>query len=137
MHMNLEERRVILDRGFDRALEVVLDVFLREGFTVTPTGAGDLHRPGRAGHARRYATLDAGLPELNFCRATPGPQALLRCRVSMFELAGSCTLVTIEEPVAHYPLLAGLVPRIAERIGHAMDRLRRLERLDSVDAWVA
>jgi hypothetical protein len=137
MHMNLEERRVILDRGFDRALQVVLDAFLREGFTVNPTGAGDLHRPGRAGHARRYAMFEAGLPELNFCRGTAGPQGFLGCRVSMFELAGSCTLVTIEEPVAHYPLLAGLVPRIAERIGRATEILRRLERLDAVGAWVA
>jgi hypothetical protein len=129
--MTLEERRLILDRGFDRALDVVLDAFLREGFKVNPTGAGNLHRPGGPGHARRYAMFDAGLPELNFCAEKPGPPVLLGCRVTMFELTGSCTLVTVEEPVAHYPMLAALVPRINQRIAHAMRLLVQVGTLNA------
>jgi hypothetical protein len=38
------ERRLILDRSFDRAIDTVLDAFLHAGFAIRTTGAGDLHR---------------------------------------------------------------------------------------------
>jgi hypothetical protein len=122
--MKSEERRVILDRSFDAALGVVLDAFAREGFAITIRDAGDVHRPGTPGHTRRYAAFEAALPELTFGTTTRLAPAVLGCRVSMFELTWACTLVTAEEPVAHYPVLAALVPRISERIGHAIQRLR-------------
>ena len=48
---------------------------------------------------------------------------LLGCRVSVFELTGSCTLVTIESPVVNYPALSGLVPRVTERLTRVVHTL--------------
>lgn len=124
--MNANERRLILDRGFERALETVLEAFLREGFLLEPVGAGDLHRPGRSGRVCRYAMLDAALPELMFrSKVTCDSPAVFACRVSVFELTDSCTLITAESPVVQYPALATLVPRLSERVGHVMRALLR------------
>jgi len=125
--MNTDERRLILDRGFERALETVLDAFLSEGFAINPVGAGDLHRPNSPGHERRYAMLDASLPELEFRPADEAAApAVLGCRVSIFQLTGSCTLVTVENPIVRYPVLAALVPRVAERVERVLRALVRL-----------
>src|SRR4030095_8713916 len=101
--MEPEERQVILDRGFDRAMETVLRAFLEEGFALNPVGAGDLHRRDGPGHARRYAMLDAAPPEVA-SRSSGASQAAasFTCRVTMFELTGSCTLVTVENPIVRY-----------------------------------
>jgi hypothetical protein len=130
--MNPEERRLILDRGFDRAMETVLGAFLEEGFTVSPVGAGNLHRPDSPGHGRRYAMLDAALPEL-VCRSreTSEPPALFKSRVSMFELTGSCTLLTVENPTRQDSELAMLVSRVSERIGHVLRALLRTGTLNA------
>ena len=125
--MNTEERRLILERSFERTLETVLDAFLSEGFTINPVGAGDLHRPNSPGNERRYAMLNASLPELAFRQ--PGeaePPAVLGCLVSVFQLTGSCTLVTVENPIVRYPVLATLVPRVAERVERVLHALVRL-----------
>jgi hypothetical protein len=109
-----------MGQGFDRAVETVLDAFLTEGFTVEPVDGGDLHQ--RCATAPlRYAMLVATLPELSFA---PGPglgglPAILSCRISLFELTDTCTLVTVSNPVARYPLLASLVPRLTDRLGSA------------------
>jgi hypothetical protein len=105
-HMDINERRIILDRGFERALTAVLEAFAHEGFVINPGDAGDLHRHDvacdrlgdRAGDRRRYAVLDATLID-----PVAGSVSVARrtrrcaCRVSMFELAGACTLVTIAD----------------------------------------
>jgi hypothetical protein len=124
--MEPEERQVILDRGFDRAMETVLRAFLEEGFALNPVGAGDLHRRDGPGHARRYAMLDAAPPEVA-SRSSGASQAAasFTCRVTMFELTGSCTLVTVENPIVRYPVLATLLPRLSERIGHVWRSLLR------------
>jgi hypothetical protein len=122
--MNGEERRLILDRGFDRTVDTVLDAFLQEGFRMNPVGAGDLRRPETSPRTRRYAMLDAVLPELTFREAASSePPAVLGCRISIFELTTACTLVTIERPVVRYPMLAALVPRVTERVGHVVSIL--------------
>jgi hypothetical protein len=129
--MNPDERRLILDRCFDRALDTVLEAFVVEGFTMTKVSAGDLHRCGDGGPLR-YALLEATLPELKFgAAATTTLQAVLGCQISLFELAGSCTLVTVQSPVGRYPLLATLVPRLNERVG---DVLRSLLRAGTLHA---
>jgi hypothetical protein len=121
--MNIEERRVILDRGFDRALNTVLDAFLQERFAITPTGAGDVHRPGSPGQSRRYALLDATSPELELSVHESTASMPPACHVSIFELSGSCTLVTVESPVVHYPALAKLVTRVSDRISRVVHTL--------------
>jgi hypothetical protein len=122
--MNTEERRLVLDRSFARALDAVLDAFLKEGFVITPVGAGDLHRPGSSEHARRYAMLEATLSELVFRpQHASAPPVVFGCRVAMFELTDSCTLVTVEPAIGRYPALATLVPRVPERIGRAVRTL--------------
>lgn len=119
--ISTSDRRLVLDRGFDGAVEAVLDAFLAEGFTVEPADGGDLHQ--RCSTAPlRYALLVATLPELSFA---PGPglgglPAILSCRISLFELTATCTLVTVSNPMARYPLLASLVPRLTDRLVGAM-----------------
>jgi hypothetical protein len=106
-------------------MEAVLDAFLREGFSITPVSAGDLRCEGKAEQPRRYALIDAALSELlSHSTAAVVPPTLFRCRVAVFELSGSSTLVTVESPFAHYPALARLVPGIPERIQYVMRALR-------------
>jgi hypothetical protein len=123
--MATADRRLVLDQGFDRAVETVLDALLTEGFTIEPVDGGDLH-PRCDTAPLRYALLVATLPELSFApgRCTGGLPAILSCRVSLFELNGSCTLVTASNPMARYPLLASLVPRLSDRLGGALRLVR-------------
>jgi len=120
------DRRLIVDQSFDRAVETVLGAFLTEGFSVEPVDGGDLHQ--RCDKAPlRYALIVATLPELRFA---PGPclgglPAILSCRISLFELTATCTLVTVSNPVARYPLLALLVPRLTDRLGGALGLVAR------------
>ena len=125
--MSREERRLVLDHGFDRAIETVLHAFLTEGFAVEPVDGGDLHRRCSAGDPLRYTLLEATLPELGFvpCRCMGGLPAILGCHVALFELTGTCTLVTASSPLARYPLLASLVPRLSDRAGHALRQVAR------------
>ena len=120
--MSSEVRRLVLDQGFDRAVETVLSAFLTEGFAVEPVDGGDLHRRCAAADRLRYTLLEATLPELGFvpCRCIGGLPAILGCRIALFELTGSCTLVTASSPLARYPLLASLVPRLSDRVGSAL-----------------
>ena len=125
--MSTEDRRLVLDEGFNRAVETVIEAFLSEGFTVRPIDGGDLHRQLLAGHPLRYALVEATLPELRFvpCGRADGLPAILGCQIALFELTGSCTLVTAVNPLTRYPLIASLVPRLSDRIGGA---LRQVER---------
>ena len=120
--MSTKDRRLILDQGFDHAVETVLSAFLAEGFTIEPVDGGDLHQRCASADRLRYALLKATLPELSFvpCGCGGGLPAILGCRISLFELTGSCTLVTASNPLARYPMLASLVPRLSERLGGAM-----------------
>ena len=83
--MTTNDRRLIVDHSFDCTVETVIDAFLREGFTVTPVGGGDLRQHSAVGGALRYAVLEATLSELAFAvsrwRADVRPcsAARLRC----------------------------------------------------------
>jgi hypothetical protein len=125
--MPTENRRLVLDEGFTRAVETVLEAFLSEGFTVMPIDGGDLHRRPLAGRPLRYALVEATLPELSFvpCGWAAGLPAILGCQVSLFELTASCTLVTASNPLTRYPLIASLVPRLSDRIGGALRHVAR------------
>ncbi len=126
--MTLDERRLLLDRTFDRAVDSVLDGFLHEGFTITPVDAGDLHTRSHPGRPMRYALLDASLPGLALPPGVAkGATPLSACRVSVFELNGSCTLVTAENRLIRYPLLASLAGCNDERIGDALRLIVRDE----------
>jgi hypothetical protein len=120
--MSREDRRLVLDQGFNRAVETVLNAFLAEGFAVEPLDGGDLHGRGTAVDRLRYTLLDATLPELGFvpCKCIGGLPAILGCRIALFELTGTCTLVTASSPLARYPRLASLVPRLSDRAGNAL-----------------
>jgi hypothetical protein len=123
--MDTAERRLVLDEGFEQAITSVLDAFLCNGFCVEALDGGNLHRPTREGHSLRYALLGASLPELYFHAAPDAQSYLLGCRLSVYELTGSCTLVTVEKPLGTYPLLGAMVPRVTERIGDALRRVCR------------
>ena len=125
--MNSEPRRLVQDQSFEQAIETVLDAFLAQGFVVEPVVAGDCHSHALPGEPLRYALLEATLSELNFRRSLSprSSRAFLGCRLSVFELAGSCTLITVEQPFRQYPLLACLVPRLTERMNAALDTIMR------------
>ena len=111
------DRRLVVDHGFDRTVETVLQAFLDAGFAITPIDGGDLHHKDDPSGRLRYALLEATLPELCFvrsrCRQEPPP--ILGCRISVYEVTGSCTFVTTSNPLTRYPLLESLVPRLSER----------------------
>jgi hypothetical protein len=120
--MTAYERRLIVDRGFDGTVETVIDAFLREGFTITPVGAGDLRHQPACGDPLRYAVLEAWLPGaiLVAPRSGTGRSALLSCKISVYELVGSCTLVTATAPGGDYATLASLAPGLNDHIGKAL-----------------
>ena len=41
------DRRLVVDQGFTRTIESVLQAFLSAGFSVTPIEGGDLHQRAR------------------------------------------------------------------------------------------
>jgi hypothetical protein len=74
------------------------------------------------GCSMRYAFLDATLPVRPGVTAGAAPPP--SCRVSVFELNGSCTLVTAENRLARY-LLASLAGRNSDGIGDALRLILR------------
>jgi hypothetical protein len=122
--MTNQQRRIVLDRPFAEAAQLLLEAFAGQGFKLQSVDGGDLHEHTRPGVPLRYARLQALLPELTFVGARRQSH-VLGCELSLFELAGCCTLVTIEGPLLHYPLLAALLPRMHARINAAMAALRR------------
>jgi hypothetical protein len=120
--MMTSDRRLVVDQDFDRTVETVLDAFLNAGFSVAPIDGGDLHQKGESGGRLRYALLEATLPELSFVRAACRRDLplILGCRISVYEVTGSCTFVTASNPLTRYPLLASLVPRLSERTRAAL-----------------
>jgi hypothetical protein len=124
--MPTKDRRLVLDQGFDRAVETVLNAFLSEGFTIEPVDGGDLHNRCASVDRLRYALLEATLPELRFVPSGCGYlPAILACRITLFELTGTCTLVTASSPLQRYPTLASLMPRLSERLGGALHTVVR------------
>jgi hypothetical protein len=123
--MKARERRLIVDRGFDVAIEMVIDAFLREGFTIEPAGAGDLRHHPESGDPLRYAVLEAWLPEAIFALPrTGGANAPpLGCKIAVYELVGACTLVTADSPSMDYPTLASVMPDLNDRMRSALRAL--------------
>jgi hypothetical protein len=125
--MTTNDRRLIVDDGFDCTVETVIDAFLREGLTVTPVGGGDLRQHSAVGGALRYAVLEATLPELVFDvgRRRVDVRPVLSCQVAVYELVGKCTMVTATSPVADREELALLEPRLLDRVGSALCTITR------------
>lgn len=120
--MTTNDRRLIVDHGFDCTVETVIDAFLREGLTVTPVGGGDLRQHPPVGDALRYAVLEATLPELAVAVDRPrGDVApVLSCQIAVYELVGKCTMVTATSPVADGQEFALVLPRLIDRVGSAL-----------------
>jgi hypothetical protein len=125
--MATNDRRVVVGQSFDCTVETVIDAFLREGFTVTPVGGGDLRQHSDVGDALRYAVLEATLPERTFtgarCRADC--TSMLSCQITVYELVGKCTMVTATSPVGDRQKHASLVPRLTDRVGKALRTVTR------------
>ena len=121
--MTTGRRRLVLDRTFEQAIDSVLSAFLGEGFAIKLIEGGDLQE--RVSGRLRYARLEARLPELRFVpsRRAEGVPALLGCQISIFELAGSCTMITASSHLGRYPLLAALVPRLDNRVHGALTQV--------------
>ena len=119
--MGTADRRLVVDEGFNQTVETVLEAFLKAGFSLTPLEAGDLHQKSESVGRLRYAMFEATLPELCFVRTVcREPRPILGCRISVYEVTASCTFVTTSNPLARYPLLAALVPRLSERTRSAL-----------------
>ena len=125
--MSTNDRRLIVDHGFDCTVETVIDAFLRAGLTVTPVGGGDLRQQSAVGGALRYAVLEATLPELAFDggRQRADVTPVLSCQIAVYELVGKCTMVTATSPVADRQELALLVTRLTDRVGSALCTITR------------
>jgi hypothetical protein len=121
--MKIEECRLMIDRGFEETIDIVSERFHRAGFRVTQTEEGDRQNWARPGEPRHYAVLNASLPELSF----PGDaqSAVLGCRLSIFALTPTCTLLAAETPLTRYPALAVLIPRVERRIHNTLAHLTR------------
>jgi hypothetical protein len=119
--MSTNDRQLVVDQGFDHAVETVLNAFLAEGFAIEPVDGGDLHHRCTSVDRLRYALLEATLPELRFvptgCGRLP---TILACRITLFEVTNTCTLVTASSPLQRYPTLASLMPRLSDRLGGAL-----------------
>ena len=125
--METYERRLIVDRAFDRTVETVIDAFLREGFTITPVDAGDLRHQPVCGESLRFAVAEASLPGPlpSAPRAATCDSSLLGCKIAVYELVGSCTLVIATAPCLDYPTFASMAPDLRDRIGGALRTLTR------------
>jgi len=128
------DRRLVLDQSFDDVVDCVLAAFIGEGFSVRSLDGGDLRAPSASAGHRRYALLGVVLPELSWRGSAlhADDSALLGCRLALFELTDSCTLLTAENPMMRYPGLAALVPRVNQRIATALGNVCR--RSVTVDA---
>jgi hypothetical protein len=115
--MKTLERRLIVDHAFDHILDLVIDGFLQEGFTVVPFGAGDLRHDLTSGNPLRLAILQAWLPAPG---VSPGRvvAGLPSCHVAVYELVGCCTLVTAATPDP--TSVATSVPSLQDRIDRAL-----------------
>jgi hypothetical protein len=126
--METNERRLIVDRGFDRTIELLIDAFLRAGFTIEPFGAGDLRMCQATGNTLRHAVLEAWLPASVIA---PGRRvniaSLPSCEIAVHELVGSCTLVTAAAHGRDCPTFGSLGPSLDQRIGRALRSLTRVE----------
>ena len=126
--MESTARRLVLDRAFSEVLNNVLETFIREGFSVRSLDGGNLRRGPRSSSAsRRYVQLDVTLPELDSsCAALHvDDSALVGCRLTLFELAHSCTLLTAENPTRRFAVLSTLAPAVEEHMGRALDFVAR------------
>jgi hypothetical protein len=134
--MNTDERRIILESDFERALDRVLGAFEREGFNVRPVNGDGRFRVVSDHRIVRCAELEVTLPELTFGGAglewpgddsKPDPKetagsspTLLGCRISMYELSPRSTAVTAKSPLVRYPTLSSLMPRIRSRVDNVL-----------------
>jgi hypothetical protein len=124
--MKTNERRLIVEHGFDCTVETVVDAFLREGFAIREVEAGDLRRHSTPSCALRYAVLEATIPELAVAARLRSECApLLGCEVAVYEVVGQCTMVTTASPLADYPPLAFLGRRLTDRVTSALCAVTR------------
>jgi hypothetical protein len=105
--MGSHERRLIVEWDFDRTIEAVIATFLHENFTIRPVDGGDLRHLPVVGDPMRFAVLEGWPPEAEFPRHCTTPP-WLGCKICVYELVGSCTLVTATSPGVDNPIFAAL-----------------------------
>jgi hypothetical protein len=71
--------------------------------------------------------LKATLPELTFKDRPWGGRSssVLGCRLSIYELTASCSLLTADAPLSSYPTLALSTQRVSHRVDDALTELAR------------
>ena len=123
--MNTDERRIIMESDFERALDSVLGAFEREGFNVRPVNGDGRFRVVSDHQILRCAELDVTLPELTFSGTAAFSPTVLGCRISMVELTSRSTVVSAKSPLVRYPVLSSLMPRIRSRVNSVLKTLVR------------
>jgi hypothetical protein len=118
--MRLDEWRMVLDRDFDGTVDRVIRVFQTGGFSVAPVESGDLPNDARPGEPHRYTLLYATLPELSFQTDDAGTASMFGCRLSVYQLTASRTLLTVDVRLLPYPALTLLIPRVTQRMREAL-----------------
>ena len=124
--MRTHQRRLIVERSFDRTVEAVIEAFLaRETSQSGRWGdAGDLRHPPACGDPLRYAVLEgwppeAAFPEVVLLRIRPG----WLLKITVYELVcGSCTLVTATPPGVDYlDVRRAWRPTLEDRLNKALN----------------
>lgn len=145
--MDGHSRHVTIDAPFHRAVAETLRAFQAEGFDVVSTLDLRRYLLREAQHdCRRYLLFQMLLPQLTLDAVREDPELgpLLPTTVGVFELPDGETEVTVTPSLAPViyefgwrsgrPQVSAVADRAAERVAHALDRLRRplLESIVSV-----
>ena len=123
--MRFDDSGLVLNNGFEQATAIVKDAFASRGFTVTTIESGEERNAARPGERRRYLRMSAVLPDVSLAGTESGSSSMLGCTLSVIELNRASTLVAADAPLASYPVLARLIPRVTRRVAEALQCVAR------------
>jgi hypothetical protein len=126
-------RRLIVDRSCDLTLWVVVDSFIREGFTVTATDVRRAVRRIAEQDLRRYVLLHATHGDLTWqalkCDLDIG--VLMTCQIAVYEMPDGRTGISVGDLMgptsqsrawqANHPTLAAIGRSLEEHVARALD----------------
>jgi len=130
-------RRLVVDRPFARTLWLVIEAFVREGFSVKSTDVAKMVRGMADRDLRRYILLEATHPDLTWkaLKLDLDAGVLVPCHVAIYELGDGQTVVTVGDPLEAVtsltswretnPELAAVAEAIEDRVAHAVGTISR------------
>jgi uncharacterized protein (DUF302 family) len=130
-------RRLIVERPFDRTLWLVIEAFVREGFSMKSTDVTRMVRRIAHRDLRRYILLEATHPDLTWKALQLDLDAgvLVPCHIAIYELGDGQTVVTVADPLEAVtslrsyretsPELAAVAEAIENRVARALGAISR------------